>query len=448
MSDFGVRGSLLGQVLDPLGSLVEKGIEDLSENMRRHDDFGDSYEYSHWNSGLENSHGDNSYNACDTYSSQQQYSKISTGSGDDEVIINQGPGQYPSDGSIPTYAPVAANEVGKVWGDPHFRGGDGDRYDIMGEPGKVYDLLSDTGLDLRGRFDAKNKKSTFVGETGLTVGSGMNSDNIGFTKKGAATINGQRMEKGVTYELADGGTAKLTTENGKDVLTVTTAEGYTIEQVADGERLKIRVTTGEDGVDHGRMPGGLLGQTFDADDIATHGNRGPGAQGEGAIQGEVSDYERESLDAINDNDGWNEDPGCPGDENGDIVRTGSGDDYVEMPASGCQKIGMGSGDDEAFVDLGSGCGNLEISGGSGDDVVTLKGSESDYNVHYEDGKTVYTDRNGSTIAVADDVEEVRFDEDININIEEVKYNTYNERPQNEESTELYYSEEYNSSIFG
>jgi hypothetical protein len=41
--------------------------------------------------------------------------------------------------------------------------------------------------------------------------------------------------------------------------------------------------------------------------------------------------------------------------------------------------------------------------------VTLAGSESDYSVSYEDGYTVYTDSDGNSISVADDVEQVRFE---------------------------------------
>ena len=34
-------------------------------------------------------------------------------------------------------AMVAANETGRVWGDPHFEGGDGGKYDVMGKNRKI-----------------------------------------------------------------------------------------------------------------------------------------------------------------------------------------------------------------------------------------------------------------------------------------------------------------------
>jgi hypothetical protein len=293
---------------------------------------------------------------------------IETGSGDDTVIINGGSQPAPPEPE----EPVAANEEGKIWGDPHFVGGDGGKYDVMGEDGKIYDLLSDEGLELRSQFEEAREGVTYVGETGLTVGEGMNSDHINFRKDGSASINGQQMEEGQTYELVDGGTATL--ENGK--LTTTTAEGYTIVQQAHGSHINIDVSTGENGVDNGQLPGGLLGQTFDADDAARNGATGSGAQGEGAIDGDVTDYEVNALDPMNDRRGETGET-----ETEDVfqslmeqfmslmeeffgllnqnqalndametqVNTGSGDDTVEINANGTHDIELGSGDDEVFV---------------------------------------------------------------------------------------------------
>jgi hypothetical protein len=367
---------------------------------------------------------------------------INTGSGDDVVIINGG------NSSQEPEAPVAANEQGRIWGDPHFVGGDGGKYDVQGEAGKTYDLLSDSGLDLRGQFDGWADGITVVGETGLTVGEGLKSDNINFRKDGSARLNGALMEEGKTYELADGGTAKL--ENG--TLSVTTAEGYTIDQTAQGSGdrayINVDVSTGDKGVDNGQMPGGLLGQTFDADDVARNGS---GAQGEGAIDGDVSDYERSALDPINDNRGTSETTGSETDSefkqmiekmqelleqlmgmleqlsNGNATQqaasalethtnTGSGDDEVKITAGGNHTVELGSGDDQISVDLKDGeTGSvIDISGGSGDDTATLSGSESDYTVSHADGYTIYTDADGNTIKVADDVETVKFEEPVYI----------------------------------
>ena len=350
---------------------------------------------------------------------------IDGGSGDDTIIINGGKQPEPPESEDP----VAANEEGRIWGDPHFVGGDGGTYDVMGEDGKIYDLLSDSGLELRGQFEEVSDGVTYVGETGLTVGEGMNSDHINFRKDGSASINGQSMEEGQTYDLIDGGTATL--EDGK--LTTTTAEGYTIVQQAYGDHINIDVSTGENGVDNGQMPGGLLGQTFDADDVARNGAKGAGAQGEGAIDGDVSDYEVNALDPINDNRGETDETDTENTFESLIeqlqtlmeellgllnqfktvddtiqhhVDAGSGDDTVEINADGNYDIELGSGDDEVFVNFDE--GEATIQGGSGDDTVTLSGSESDYTVTQEGEYTVYTYSDGQSVRVASDVETVNF----------------------------------------
>lgn len=190
---------------------------------------------------------------------------------------------------------VAANEKGTITGDPHFRGGDGGTYDVQGEPGKVYNLLSDSNLNFNGRFDAWGSGgATVVGETSLNVANlGRSSfSTVTFTKDGVAKVNGQELQDGQSVILADGGTA---TKQGNK-LTITTAEGYTITQTchpsANGNYINTEVKTSALGVATDNiLPGGLLGQTFDADNVARNGKKGAGAQGEGAIDGKVQDYE-------------------------------------------------------------------------------------------------------------------------------------------------------------
>ena len=211
-------------------------------------------------------------------------------------------------------APVAANETGKITGDPHFTGGDGGRYDVQGEAGKVYNLLDDSHLNFNGRFDAWGSGgATVVGETAINVSDFMeyNFSSITFNKDGVAKVNGEELQDGETVNLADGGTA--TKEGNK--LTVTTAEGYQIIQTChpscNGNYINTTVNTGDAGVASDNvLPGGLLGQTFDADDVARDGKKGRLAQGEGAIDGVVTDYET-SLNQMGD---------VKLDENGNIIQ--------------------------------------------------------------------------------------------------------------------------------
>lgn len=368
--------------------------------------------------------------------------RIDGGSGDDTIIINGGtPAPEPD-----PEQPVAAKETGTIQDGSLFEGGDGGAYDIHGEEGKIYDLLSDSGLEFRGQFDDGGDGQTAIGETGLTVGSGLNSDHINFRKDGTARINGQLMKEGETYDLTDGGTARL--ENGE--LTITTDEGYTIKQSAKGSgdraHINIDVTTGENGVDNGKMPGGLLGQTFDAGNEARNGAKGPDAQGKGAVEGDIGDYECNALDPINENRGTTDESENIGDEFQQFMETlqnlfdkfmelfnqlqdyaqdsvsspkletdidaGSGDDRVEINTAGHHTVNLGSGDDEAFVSFESGerDNSATVNGGSGNDTVTLAGLASDYEESHQADYTVYTDQDGNSIKVSDDVEQVRFEE--------------------------------------
>lgn len=193
----------------------------------------------------------------------------------------------------PPSQPVAANESGRIWGDPHFIGADGGKYDVQGQAGKTYNLLSDRGLQFNGTFGKwGNGGATVVKDSAINVGGPYGQSQVKFSGDGKASVNGQQLQNGQTVRLADGGTATLKGNK----LTVTTAEGYTIEQESKGGYINADVKTGANGVGaDGVMPHGLLGQTFDADNKARNGKRGAGAQGEGAIDGKVNDYEVNGL---------------------------------------------------------------------------------------------------------------------------------------------------------
>ena len=202
-------------------------------------------------------------------------------------------GSYSGSSCQQSSEPVAANETGKIWGDPHFVGADGGKYDVQGQAGKSYNLLSDRGLQFNGTFGAYGDGgATVVKDTAINVGGPCGQSQVKFSADGKATVNNQELKDGQSVRLADGGTAIL---NGNK-LTVTTAEGYTIEQTKQDGYINADVKTGANGVAaDGVLPHGLLGQTFDADKEARNGKTGAGAQGEGAIDGKVTDYEVNSL---------------------------------------------------------------------------------------------------------------------------------------------------------
>ena len=195
---------------------------------------------------------------------------------------------------------VAANEMAKFWGDPHFLGGDGGKFDVQGEPNKTYNLLTDKDLFFAGRFDGWGNGVTVVGKSTLTLSSpGQKSTIIFEPKTNTATVDGQKV--GSRVFTVDGGSTEM---KGTDLIS-TTGEGYRIVQhnLGRGDRkyINAEVYTGAKGTESdGVAAGGLLGITFDDDDDSRNGKRGRGAQGEGAIEGVVTDYEVNSS-------GFNED---------------------------------------------------------------------------------------------------------------------------------------------
>ncbi len=190
-------------------------------------------------------------------------------------------------------ATVAADESGRIWGDPHFEGGDGDKFDVQGKSNKTYHLFSDTGLTLNGKFVSAGKNKTVISETGFTLSGlqGCTKLSVHSRPKAQVLLNGRPMEPGESASTADGESIQLSADGKK--LTVKTKEGYTVEQEIknpgkNGE-LEIRIQTSSQGVARdGRLPGGLLGQTFDANKRARN-SKDP--QGKGAIEGSFGDYE-------------------------------------------------------------------------------------------------------------------------------------------------------------
>jgi von Willebrand factor type D domain len=170
--------------------------------------------------------------------------------------------------------------TGRIWGDPHFIGQDGDQYDVQGEAGKTYNLLSDQNFQMNGQFDSFGTDgSTVVGKVGISAGS----DQIEVSKDGTVMVNGRELQEGDKVDLADGGSVEY--RDGS--VQVNSGEWETniqFEGSGDDAHLNIDVKT-DNAVADGVKPHGLLGQTFDADSDVRNGDKGSGAQGGGAIEG-------------------------------------------------------------------------------------------------------------------------------------------------------------------
>lgn len=193
-------------------------------------------------------------------------------------------------------APIAGK--GRIWGDPHFIGADGGKFDVQGKAGKTYNLLSDKGIQINGRFDKFGSGgATVVGQVGMTIGT----DVVRIEKNGDVSINGEPLKNGQTVTLDNGSTV---TKNGRDVAIKTNE--WKVDVQTRGNHINMDVST-KNAIADGVRPHGLLGQTFDGDGKARNGDKGMGAQGGGAIedvngniiaQGDkstVEDYEVDDL---------------------------------------------------------------------------------------------------------------------------------------------------------
>lgn len=169
--------------------------------------------------------------------------------------------------------PIAVNNGSRVWGDPHFVGAEGGKYDVQGQAGKTYNILSDSGLQLNSTFASHGKSgATVMGEMGATMGS----DQVHVGKDGSLSINGETKTDG-TYQLNSG----TVTKSGKTV-TLKSAE-YDVAIKSTGSYLNVDFKSDNVATD-GVMPHGLWGQSADGDGKARNGDKGAGAQGGGAIE--------------------------------------------------------------------------------------------------------------------------------------------------------------------
>ncbi|MGE0201355.1 MAG: hypothetical protein AB7P76_10350 [Candidatus Melainabacteria bacterium] len=143
-------------------------------------------------------------------------------------------------------------------GDPHFMGFDGEKFDVQGEAGKVYNILSDKGLQYNGRFESwSGTDANIIEEAGLRVGDQTVTYNA---KTGAATLNGESIAEGFTNDWIQFGDGRLK---------VTSPE-YIVElQRMENTYLNSDVHLNTDNpLADGVNPHGIMGQTADGDGIA------------------------------------------------------------------------------------------------------------------------------------------------------------------------------------
>ncbi len=165
---------------------------------------------------------------------------------------------------------------GKIWGDPHFVGADGGKFDLHGEHGKYYNILSDAGVQVNAKFgNWGTKGATIMSEFGVVV----DGELIAFNRNGQIYVDGHTTSKDGSY--LDGSAIKK-----GNTLTVTTDEYDIVMHIKTGSIgtfLNIDFESENVAAD-GVLPHGIWGQTADGDGIARNGDTGNNAQGGGAIE--------------------------------------------------------------------------------------------------------------------------------------------------------------------
>lgn len=211
----------------------------------------------------------------------------------------------------------------EIVGDPHVLGFHGDRFDVSGEAQQFYTLLSDKNFHLnvffvKGKTSVTDKES---GEVKIIPGTFMRQAGIlvddGFQKKIRVTA-AKDGDENISLKLwVNGRTLRSYLQPGKTLNDTVIVDSTEIKLMK--KHAKIRTPTWEvsltahlsklgevmlnlrslepvtDPFADNVAPHGLMGQTLDGDELAVDGATGVGAQGEGAIEGDIDDYIVSSL---------------------------------------------------------------------------------------------------------------------------------------------------------
>jgi hypothetical protein len=182
---------------------------------------------------------------------------------------------------------------GSVHGDPHFVGFHGQRYDVSGEDGEVYNLITQGNLQFNSRFVACPEDHAEAGPDCVVNGEfGIKTptDQVFISRDGLVERNGAAVAEGSDDDM-------VTVESAGDVIRVTVyTEDYvfTAEAVRGLELNLVAIEELNDDPENERTPHGLIGHTHIEEEYPDH------ADSFRYLEGSLEDYRVKSNEIFAD----------------------------------------------------------------------------------------------------------------------------------------------------
>jgi len=185
-----------------------------------------------------------------------------------------------------------------VSGDPHFVGFRGQRFDFHGEVDKVFNLITDTSLQVNALFvnaDLRPKKlhKTYIGELGIVIGQHKLrfACNRGYAEH-IVEFDGQELLKSKPFSLSDENYA-MVIRDVNDKITIDYHPFLLRAWFSSSRHSSCHITlrSSYSGGSAMTLPHGVLGQTVSPLVLANNALGPKSMQGEGIIAGHWKDYE-------------------------------------------------------------------------------------------------------------------------------------------------------------
>ncbi|ADG93151.1 Hemolysin-type calcium-binding region [Arcobacter nitrofigilis DSM 7299] len=287
---------------------------------------------------------------------------------------------------------------------------------------KIHSYFGDNLIVLN---EGKNSVETGAGDDLVFAGSGKDNISLGL---GTDTVTYEKSESGVHANLSDEGTlgdALGDTYDGVENLTGTNFDDYLIGDEGDNTLSGLDgndILRGGEGAD--KLQGG------EGIDLADYSDSTSGA--EVNLENNYSN-DGDTFDSIEGVQGSNFSDAIVGNDDGNIILSGAGDDRVSTGIlddivhggsgndyikgnEGNDELHAGSGDDILIGGSGNDIlysdeGKNTLIGDEGTDLVVYKGLSSDYEIMFGDNNTLFVkSKDGKTLDTLKDIEEIAFDD--------------------------------------